>query len=246
MLPTSSRSGKKTSKVVAPLDSTLCRRSAVSSTLASTITSPVFRSTTSAAVSAPSSSAASTSILSMLAARMAFSVCAVILRPECAISSPLCSTACAGLAPSRCVDALASCGNSPLQLAVGNVDAVDRVEGLENLLVRTQAERAQEDGAQELALAVDANVERVLLVVFELHPRSAIGNDLAQEVGAVVRRLKEDARRTMQLRNDDAFGAVHDERAVRRHQRNVAEEDFLLLDVADGLVAGLRDPCRRW
>ena len=44
----------------------------------------------------------------------------------------------------------------------------------------------------------------------------------------------------MQLRNDDALGAVDDERAVLGHQRNFAEEDFLLLDVADGLVAGLR------
>ena len=43
----------------------------------------------------------------------------------------------------------------------------------------------------------------------------------------------------MQLRNDHALGPVHDEGAVGRHQRNVAEEDFLLLDVADGLVAGL-------
>ena len=38
------------------------------------------------------------------------SACArVILRPECAISSPLCSTACAGLAPTRWVLNLASC-----------------------------------------------------------------------------------------------------------------------------------------
>jgi hypothetical protein len=35
-------------------------------------------------------------------------------------------------------------------------------------------------------------------------------------------------------------GAVDDERAVVRHQRDVAEVDLLLLDVADGLDAGLR------
>src|SRR5258708_39194910 len=86
---------------------------------------------------------------------------------------------------------------------------------------------------------MDAAVESVLLVVFKLHPRAAIGNDLAEEISAVVRGLKEDAGRTMQLRNDYALGAVDDERAVRRHERNVAEEDFLLLDVANGLVAGL-------
>ncbi len=62
---------------------------------------------------------------------------------------------------------------------------------------------------------------------------------LPEEVGAVVCRLKKDAGRAVQLRNDNALGAVHDEGAILRHQRNVAEEDFLLLDVANGLRAGL-------
>src|SRR4029079_6053859 len=47
-------------------------------------------------------------------------------------------------------------------------------------------------------------------------------------------------RRPVQLRDNDALGAVDDERAVLGHQRNVAEVDLLLLDVADGLDAGLR------
>src|ERR1700733_2031324 len=102
--------------------------------------------------------------------------------------------------------------NGPLQLAAGDVDAVDGVEGLENLFVRTQTECAQEDGAEELALAVDADIESVLLVVLKLNPRPAIGDDLAEEVGAVVRGLEEDAGRAVQLRNDDALGAVHDKR----------------------------------
>ena len=102
----------------------------------------------------------------------------------------------------------------PVQLAVVHVDGVDGVEGLEDLLVGTQAERAQEDGAEELALAVDADVEGVLLVVLELDPAAAVRNDLAEEVGAVVRGLEEDAGRTVQLRDDDALGAVDDEGAV--------------------------------
>src|SRR5258705_1708075 len=61
----------------------------------------------------------------------------------------------------------------------------------------------------------------------------------AEEVGAVVRRLEEDAGRTVELRHDDALGAVDDEGAVLAHQRNVAEEDFLLLHVAQALDAGL-------
>jgi hypothetical protein len=43
----------------------------------------------------------------------------------------------------------------------------------------------------------------------------------------------------VQLRHDDALGAVDDERPVIGHQRDVAEVDLLLLDVADGLGARL-------
>src|ERR1035441_4074699 len=116
-------------------------------------------------------------------------------------------------------------------------DAIDGVERAQNVLIRTQAQRAQEDAAQELALAVDAHVQDVLLVVLELDPRAPARNDLAQEVRAVVRVLEEDARRAMQLADDHALGTVDDEGAVLRHQRNVAEIHFLLLHVADGSVA---------
>src|ERR1019366_6211432 len=112
-------------------------------------------------------------------------------------------------------------------------------ESLQNVFAGTQSQRAQENRAQELALAVDAHVENVLLVVFELHPRSAIGNDLSQKISAVGRRLEEHAGRAVQLADDDALRSIDDERAVLRHQRDVAEENFLLLDVADRAVAGL-------
>ncbi len=39
-------------------------------------------------------------------------------------------------------------------------------------------------------------------------------------------RFKRDARRTMQLRDDDAFRAIDDKRALRRHQRQLAHENF--------------------
>ncbi len=44
----------------------------------------------------------------------------------------------------------------------------------------------------------------------------------------------------MQLADDHALRSVDDERAVLRHQRDVAEEHFLLFDVANALVAGFR------
>ena len=47
---------------------------------------------------------------------------------------------------------------------------------------------------QELALAVDAHVQHILLVVFQTRPmKNAIGDDLAQEVGAVVGGLRDAA-----------------------------------------------------
>jgi hypothetical protein len=123
-------------------------------------------------------------------------------------------------------------------LIAGDPRLDGRVELAKDLLVRGQTEGAQEDGAEELALAVDADVEDVLLVVLELHPGAAVRDDLGQEgVGRFLG--EEDARRAVELRDDDALGAVDDERAVLGHQRDVAEEDFLFLGVAHVLDAGV-------
>ena len=56
------------------------------------------------------------------------------------------------------------------------------------------------------------------------------GISLAVETQLAGRRIgravEVDARRAHELRDDDALGAVDDERAVGRHHREVAEEDF--------------------
>ena len=127
----------------------------------------------------------------------------------------------------------------PEQLLVADHEAVRGIESLQNVFAGTQAEGAQKNRTQEFALAVDAHIQNVLLVVFELNPRSAVGNDLSQKVRTVRGRLEEHARGAMQLADDDALSTIDDEGAVLRHQGNVAEENFLLLDVADGAVAGL-------
>jgi len=43
----------------------------------------------------------------------------------------------------------------------------------------------------------------------------------------------------MQLAHNHALGAVDDEGAVVSHQRDFAEENFLLLDIADTLDASI-------
>ena len=100
-----------------------------------------------------------------------------------------------------------------------------------DLRIQPQAESTQEDRREDLALA-ETRVKQVLLVVFKLDPRAAVRNDLREIFIAVA--LEENAGRAMKLRNDDALGSVDDERTVVGHQRNLAEEDFFFLDVADG------------
>src|SRR5579864_2100257 len=126
----------------------------------------------------------------------------------------------------------------PIQLLVFDVDLVDPVERAQDLLVGLEPQRAQKHRTVELPLAVDAHIEQVLDVVLKLHPASAVRNDLAEEISLRRNALEEHARRTVQLGNDDAFGAVDDERAVVRHQRDFPEEDFLLLDVTHAFGAG--------
>src|SRR5437588_1326250 len=127
----------------------------------------------------------------------------------------------------------------PEKLFVFNRQPIHGVERPQNVFAGTQAQSAQEDRAQELALAVNAHIKHVLLVVFKLHPRTAVRNDFAEEVSAIVRCLKEHARRPMQLADDHAFGTIHNESTILSHQRHVAEENFLFLDVANGAIASL-------
>ena len=98
---------------------------------------------------------------------------------------------------------------------------------------------------RQLALAIDADVDDVLGVEFEVEPRAAIRNDargeeiLARRVGLAAVMVEQDARRTVHLADDDALGAVDDEGAVARHQGHVAHVDVLLLDIDDRLGLGV-------
>ena len=102
------------------------------------------------------------------------------------------------------------------------------------------AERAQERRGRELLLLVDVDVDDVVDVDGELDPRAAERNDARrdQALAVRVRRLLEhDAGRPVQLADDDALGAVDDEGAERREQRQLTEIDLLLDDVARPLDA---------
>ena len=123
-------------------------------------------------------------------------------------------------------------------------DRLGVVVVVEQLLGRV-AEGAQQHRRVQLAAAVDADVEQVLGVELEVEPRAAVGDDagaveqLARRVGLALVVIVEDARAAVELADDDPLGAVDDEGPVVGHERDLAEEDLLLLDVTDRLRAGL-------
>ncbi len=79
-------------------------------------------------------------------------------------------------------------------------------------------------------------------IELEVQPRAAIRNDARGEqqfargmsLAAVV--IEEHARAAMQLRDDDAFGAVDDERAVLGHEGQFAQVHLLFAHVLDRLL----------
>src|SRR5205823_9756701 len=102
-----------------------------------------------------------------------------------------------------------------------------------------------ERGDRQLPLAVDLHPDDVLVRRLELEPRAAIRDELSVEEPAAGRGVVDgrevDARRTHELRDDDALGAVDHERALVGHPREVAEEDVLLGDFS-GLLVDELDP----
>mgnify|MGYP000708459924 CR=1 FL=1 len=117
----------------------------------------------------------------------------------------------------------------------GALDHIGVAEQLDDVVVGDgDAKGAQEHRGALLALTVDGDHELVALVDLKLKPGTAGRDDLGLvdllariHLGAVVH-----ARGADELRDDDTLGAVDDEGAAGRHQREVAHEDVLLFDLA--------------
>ena len=79
--------------------------------------------------------------------------------------------------------------------------------------------------------------QTVLRIELEVEPGTAIRDDprVVQQLARAVRLaavvIEEHTRRTVQLGDDDALGAVDDEGAVIGHQRNFPHVDFLLTNL---------------
>ncbi len=122
--------------------------------------------------------------------------------------------------------------------SVSSMDANPLKCSMISSVVRPRALRKDGDGL--LALAVDAHADLVALVDLELEPGAAARDD-ARGVdvlvgGLLLLALEVDAGRADELRHDDALGAVDDERALVGHEREVAHEDRLRLDLTREVV----------
>src|SRR5437773_6635049 len=127
----------------------------------------------------------------------------------------------------------------PQDLLVGEDD---ELVGKRALL--QERERPQEGRGQHLATPIDADVQDVVGVEVELHPRAPVGNDARREerlpggqrLALVV--VEEHAGRALQLADDDALGPVDDERSLVGHERQLAQVHFLAALLADRLGLG--------
>ena len=111
-----------------------------------------------------------------------------------------------------------------------DLDLVGEVEDFEDLLVGLVTDGAQQRGDGQLLLAVDVGIHDVVDVRRELDPRTLEGDDTCRVEFRTVRvhaLTEEDAGRTVQLGDDDALGAVDDERTAFGHVGDRPEIDVL-------------------
>ena len=103
------------------------------------------------------------------------------------------------------------------------------------------AESIEKRRNRKFAATVDTSEDEVFCIEFKVEPRTAVWNDAACEqqltrrVGFTLVVVKEHARRTVHLGNDNTLSTVNDEGAVGGHQRHIAHEHVLFFDVFNRL-----------
>ena len=129
-------------------------------------------------------------------------------------------------------------GLARVALQRGN-DAGILAEQLQNLRVGLHAESTDEAGDGELAVLIDTDVEHVLQVGLIFQPCAAVRDDrcgIDVLVGLIHGIAEVHAGAADDLGDDDALCTIDDERAAVGHEREIAHEDLLILDLAGLLV----------
>ena len=130
-----------------------------------------------------------------------------------------------------------------LYFLLGNMERIGFKEEIQNFLVFV-TECTQQDRRRQFAASVNTYKHGILGVKFHVQPGAAVGNNprreqqLAGGMGLALVVIKEDTRRTVQLRHDDTLGTVDHKGTIVRHQGQFAHVDFLFLDVLDLLGVG--------
>ena len=117
-----------------------------------------------------------------------------------------------------------------LQIGLVDLDLIGQVENLQDLPIALEADRPQQRSHRQLLLPVDIRIHHVIDIRRELDPRTLERNNpRTVQLGPVrVHALaEENPRRPVQLRHNDPFRPIDDERPPRRHIRNGSEIDIL-------------------
>ena len=111
------------------------------------------------------------------------------------------------------------------------------IDGVKQLHIGSVTDGAQKRADQELAAAtatIQINVDQIIDVELDFQPRTVIGNDaIGKQIttAGVAFLLEANARRTMQLADNDTLSSVDDEAATRRHDGHIAHINQLFLDI---------------
>jgi hypothetical protein len=117
-----------------------------------------------------------------------------------------------------------------LQGGLGHLHLIGQAEDLQDVLVALKTDGTQQGGHGQLLLAVDVGVHHAVDVRSEFYPGPFERDDPgAVQLGPVGMSAlaEEHTRGAVQLAHDHTLGAVHDERALRGHVRDLAQIDVL-------------------
>src|SRR5581483_10783428 len=123
---------------------------------------------------------------------------------------------------------------------LGQIEIANAKELVIQISVRPIAKRTEQGGRGKSLLFVDVNVNHIVDINGELHPRAAERNDPGRDEALTVgvRGLFEyRTRGSMELTHDDPLSTIDDKGAEVREQRQLTEIHFLLDDIPRPLDA---------
>ena len=120
--------------------------------------------------------------------------------------------------------------DSSLEIFLCNLNLLCEVEDLVDRHISFKTDGTQESSHREFLLAVDISIHDIIDVSSELNPATTEGDDTS---GIELRTIsvntitEENAGRTVELRDNDTFGTIDDERTLVGHIRDRTEINIL-------------------